>query len=165
MAGNSGVSLKWNGLDRAIHKACRNMAERQELMSSIGEALVSGAVLRFSMEEDPEGRKWQPSRRAQTTGGQTLNDTGRLRDSIDYATTPETVLVGTNAKYARIHQLGGKIRPKSKKRLKFKGIGGEDVFAKEITIPARPFIGISADDLEEVKETIAEYMGNAFGRR
>lgn len=165
MAGKSGVSLKWNGLDKAVIKACQKMADKQELTNSIGEALVSGAVLRFSMEEDPDGNKWQPSRRAQSTGGQTLNDIGRLLDSIDYATTLDMVMVGTNAKYARIHQLGGKIRPKSKKRLKFKGSDGQDVFAKEVTIPARPFIGISADDLEEVKETIAEYMGNAFGRR
>jgi len=162
MAGKSGVSLKWNGFDKAILKACQKMADKQELMDSIGEALRSGAILRFSAEEDPEGKKWKPSHRAQSTGGQTLNLTGRLRDSIDYATTPDTVMVGTTAKYARIHQLGGKVRPKSKKILKFKGNSGEDVFAREVDIPARPFIGISADDLEEVKATIVDYMAGAF---
>ena len=36
------------------------------------------------------------------------------------------------------------------------------VSAKEVTIPARPYLGVSKDDRDEVKETIAEFMAGAF---
>ena len=39
---------------------------------------------------------------------ETRVDTGRLRDSISHAETDDTVYVGTNVKYAPVHELGGR---------------------------------------------------------
>jgi phage gpG-like protein len=47
--------------------------------------------------------------------------------------------IGTNLKYARIHENGGTIKPKTGQFLKF-NIGGRDIFAKSVTIPKRPFL-------------------------
>ena len=71
-------------------------------------------------------------------------------------------MVGSNLPYARIHQLGGTIRPKKGKFLKFRGLDGEDVFVKEVTIPARPYLGISDDDREEIMDTMTDFLEGAF---
>ena len=162
MAQKTGASIHWGGLDTAMGKAVSHLANKKLLLASIGETLASGAKGRFVSEEDPEGKEWQPSRRAQEEGGKTLTDTAQLRDSIDYATTTDKVMVGSNKAYAAIHQFGGTIKPKHAKRLKFKGSGGKDVFVKEVTIPARPFIGVSKEDMQEVKATIGDFLAGAF---
>lgn len=162
MAGKTGVSLNWGGLDKAIGNAAKNMANHQALMNSVGEALVSGTIDRFQKEETPEGEKWEPSGRATNEGGQTLSDTGLLKKSIEYAATPDLVMVGTNKPYSLIHQKGGIITPKKGKYLKFKGSNGKDAFVKQVTIPARPYIGVSKADMEEVKSILHDFLAGAF---
>ncbi|MDE5831726.1 MAG: phage virion morphogenesis protein [Desulfovibrio sp.] len=162
MAGRSGASLNWGGFDRAINNAARSLGNTKLLMETIGETLVSGTTRRFVEEKDPQGNPWKKSGRATEQSGQTLSDTGRLRKSVTYAASANKVVVGTNLKYARIHQFGGTIKAKNGKSLKFKGRGGEDVFVKAVNIPARPYIGVSADDMKEVRETIKEFIAGAF---
>ena len=162
MAGRSGVSLNWGGLDRAINNGARNLLNTKLLMETIGETLVSGTMKRFVEEKDPFGKPWKKSARATEEAGQTLSDTGRLRHSVNYAATSNKVVVGTNLKYARIHQMGGEIKAKNGKSLKFKGRDGKDVFVKSVKIPARPYIGVSAEDIKEVRETIRDFIAGAF---
>lgn len=162
MAVKNGVSLNWGGFDKALGKAAHKLGDTKELMESVGEALVSGTLKRFDAEEDPTGKKWPKSKRAVAEGGQTLTDTALLRRSIDYAATPDKVMVGSNLPYARIHQKGGTVKPKKGKYLKFKGLDGKDVFVKEVTIPARPYLGVSSEDMEEVRETVADFLKGAF---
>lgn len=154
MPNKSGVSLNWGGFDKALGRCAQNLGNTKALMASIGEALVSGTIKRFAAEETPDGKKWEPSARAQTQGGlqsssagKTLTDTARLRASIDYAATPTKVMVGSNVAYARIHQMGGKT-----------GKG------HKVTMPARPYLGVSGEDMEEVKETVSEFIKNALMR-
>ena len=161
MAG-SGVGLNWGGFDRALGNAVHRMGDTQDMMDSIGEALVSSTLQRFQEEKDPDGKKWKPSARAAAKGGTTLSDTGRLQKSIEYAATSNRVMVGSNLPYARIHQLGGTVRPKKGKFLKFKGLDGEDVFVREVSIPARPYLGISDDDREEIMATMTDFLEGAF---
>jgi len=54
------------------------------------------------------------------------------------------VTIGSDRPYAAIHQLGGVIRPKKKKCLVFT-IGGKTIFARQVTIPARPFFPFTPD--------------------
>lgn len=151
MAGKAGVSLNWGGLDKAIGNAAKKMADHQALMNSVGEALVSGTSDRFQKEETPAGEKWEPSGRAWSEGvedggfGQTLTDTARLKKSIDYAATSDLVMVGSNVVYARIHQLGGQT-----------GKG------HKVTMPARPYLGVSKADMEEVKSILHDFLAGAF---
>lgn len=145
MAGKNGVSLNWGGFDKAMGNAAHKLADTKALMESVGEALVSGTLGRFDAEEDPEGNKWEPSRRAQEDGGMTLTDAAILRRSIEYAATSDKVMVGSNLPYARIHQLGGKT-----------GKG------HKVTMPARPYLGVSSDDMEEVKATLEDFLAGAF---
>lgn len=162
MATKNGVSLNWGGFDKALGKAAHKLGDKQALMESVGDALVSGTLKRFSDQEDPQGKKWEPSARAAEEGGETLTDTAALRKSIDYAATSEKVMVGSNLPYARIHQKGGTIKPKKAKKLVFKGRGGKKVAVDEVTIPARPYLGVSADDMKDVRETISDFLAGTF---
>lgn len=141
----SGVSLNWGGFDKALSKAAHKMGDTQALMESIGEALVSSTLQRFQDEEDPTGQKWPKSKRAEQDGGKTLTDTSRLRSSIDYAVTSSKVVVGSNVKYARIHQKGGKT-----------GKG------HAVDMPPRPYLGVSAEDREEVQAIMTDFLEGAF---
>ena len=91
-------------------------------------------------------RSYDPARRdAPLTFGHPQTDKAFLRRSIDYAATPEKVMVGSNLPYARIHQLGGKT-----------GKG------HKVDMPARPYLGVSKEDMEEVRETMADFLAGAF---
>lgn len=162
MAAHNGVSLNWGGLDAALGQAAQKLGNTQALMESIGDALVSGTLKRFDAEEDPQGRKWEPSGRASEEGGQTLTSKGRLRDSIDRVATPDKVMVGSNLAYARIHQEGGIITPKNAKKLVFTGRGGKKVAVDKVTIPARPYLGVSEDDMDDVKAAMTNFLAGAF---
>lgn len=145
MAVKNGVSLNWGGFDKVLGKAAHKLGDTQALMESVGDALVSGTLKRFDDEEEPTGKKWPKSKRAAKESGQTLTDKAFLRRSIDYAATPEKVMVGSNLPYARIHQLGGKT-----------GKG------HKVDMPARPYLGVSAEDMEDVRETMADFLAGAF---
>jgi phage virion morphogenesis protein len=161
MAG-SGASMRWGGFDKALDKFQDVLAnQKKALLEACGDALVSGTLKRFQDEEDPQGNDWAPVARS----GKILTDTARLRNSIDSAVAGDTVLVGSNVIYALIHQKGGVIKPVKKKALKFrvgKGKGGKWVSAKQVTIKARPYLGISKEDWQEIGETISDFMGGAF---
>lgn len=92
---------------------------------------------------------------------------GTLKDSIDYYATSSKVMVGSNLPYARIHQKGGRtsphvIRPKRKKALAFGGIVRKKVNHPGSDIPARPYLGISDDDREEIMDTMTDFLEGAF---
>jgi phage gpG-like protein len=75
--------------------------------------------------------------------GQLQVRTGTLSESINsyyYQTGPWTLGgLYSNVVYARIHELGGTIRPRTAKVLKFR-IDGRWYSAKSVVIPARPYL-------------------------
>ncbi|MGI5845418.1 MAG: phage virion morphogenesis protein [Candidatus Xenobium sp.] len=92
--------------------------------------LGTQALREFNKNFRAQGRpKWQPlhpktlyRRKKSGRGGKILRDTGRLQQSLSqgkpgniYRLEPRSLTVGTNLKYAAIHQFGGivKLRPRS----------------------------------------------------
>lgn len=53
--------------------------------------------------------------------------------------------IGTDVIYARIQELGGTIRPRHGQWLVFE-IDGETIFARSVTIPARPYMRPGFDE-------------------
>jgi len=100
-------------------------------------------------KRDPDG---QPS---------ILQKSTTLAKSFHLEVTAKSATLSTPAKYAAIHQFGGIIRPKSKKFLSWLDSKGERVFAKMVTIPARPFFPVLNDKLTPKAE---EKIGNAARR-
>ncbi|MFT0861750.1 phage virion morphogenesis protein [Ancylobacter sp. G4_0304] len=130
-------------------------ADTTPLMTDIG------AVLESSMRErvedtktGPDGTPWAPNR----AGTSTLLETGRhLRDSFAFIASQDQVLAGASWEYAHVHQDGAVIKAKDGGRLSFL-MGGKRVFAKKVTIPARPFAGISTDDESEIQRVTREWL-------
>lgn len=113
----------------------------EDLHKRIGAALVSNVQLGFKSGASPGGQAWAPLK---IRRGQPLRDTGRLRSSITASADGDGVTVGTNVNYAAVHQFGTVINPKkSGGRLVFAGPNGP-IFAKKVTIPARPFMPLDS---------------------
>lgn len=168
MAGN-GISINWGGFKDAVDEASSNISDTQGLMTKIGVAMKGHTVRRFAAGVDPDGNAWKPSGRVAGTAasdkkrdskgrfltgsgrkgkkgsGQTLVDTGRLRNSISFSASPLDVHVGSNVVYARIHQLGGKAGRNHK-----------------VTIPARPYLGLSEEDQKEIEALVKDHLEGSF---
>lgn len=133
-------------------------------MARIGMALVSSIQENFELGHSPDGQRWKPSRRAVLQGGQTLVDTGALMSGIGYEAAANQITVGPSGpslKYARIHQEGGEIRPKSAKALFFRGADGQARTVQVVRIPARPYLGMSAEDWNTIGDVLVDYLGAA----
>lgn len=106
----------------------------------VGVAALDMVTRGFENESDPYGRKWKPQRRR--PGGQTLSDTGRLKNSWRVSVTDKSVKLVNATRYAAIHQYGGTIRPVKAKALRFK-LGDAWVTTKKVTIPQRMMVPTS----------------------
>lgn len=154
------ITIKWD--DRkvleALNGAAKRCADTGPLLEEIGE-IVKLSVKR-NFEDGGRPGKWKTSKRAAAQGGVTLSDTGRLRSSITSLVSGKVVEIGTNVKYAPVHQFGTKgyiIRPKTKKALNIPGIGLR-MWAKHPGLPARPFLMVQEQDKVVILETIADYV-------
>ncbi len=162
--GGISLQIKPGGLDalrRRIAAAAVATQHPAKLMKAIGRALESSTKRRFRAGLGPDGTPWKPSLRVKLRGGKTLLDRGRLRDSISSDGDDERAIVGTNLIYARIQQLGGVIEPKNAKALRFEipGLGWRMV--RRVTLPARPYLGVSDDDRVEIADQVASYLRRA----
>ncbi|OED40226.1 phage virion morphogenesis protein [Endozoicomonas sp. (ex Bugula neritina AB1)] len=135
--------------------------QRRPLFSRIGRVLVSDAKLNFRGQHDPKGNSWVPLK---LRTGRILSDTGRLRNSLSYKTGDDEVEIGTNILYAKTHQFGATIRPKKAKVLAFPGPDGKTIFAKQVTIPARPFLGVEKRQVNKIHQTIDQWVQDVANR-
>ena len=146
--------LKDDQAQAALKKAATKMANPEAALKQIGGVGLRSIAKTFKAGGRPA--KWKPSIRASKTGGKTLLRTARLLRSITMRVARRSVTWGTNTIYARIHQLGGVIKPKSGKTLKINipGVGWRSM--EKVTIPARPFLVIQDEDIRVFKRIIAE---------
>ena len=146
------------GLDAALAamEALDDPAERFELMDGIGRLVQEQTRHRIKTEKTaPDGTPWPANRR----GTSILYDSHRLAESIDYLSTLDEIKVGSPLIYARIHQVGGTIRPKNGKALRFfAGHNNQPVYVKSVTIPARPYLGLSADNIAEIESVVSDFL-------
>lgn len=116
-------------------------ANPQPVYATVGRVLVNRIRLCFKLGIDPWGRPWQALKMRKGKPLRKSGKLGRITSRVD----ADGVTVGTNAKYAPVHQFGATITPKNKPRLAFKGPGGKLIFAKKVVIPARPFMPLRKD--------------------
>ncbi|MBF0168793.1 MAG: phage virion morphogenesis protein [Alphaproteobacteria bacterium] len=173
MASQSGIalSIRPQGIE-ALNAALSQMKRRdlKPALNDIGMSMVVATQRRFETETDPLGRPWRPlsavTLAARAGGrlyiksgkrltakaakvinsGRILRDSARLYQSITHAVSGQGVEIGSNLVYARIHQMGGQA-----------GRG------KKVTIPARPFLGLSKTDTQTCADVLAGYL--LTGRR
>jgi len=153
MAIDGKIRMQDTGVRAALDRLVRALplgGDMTPVMRDLGRALKTGTQLRFRAQQSPEGTSWQPSLRALAEGGQTLRLTGRLRNSITFAATKNSVEVGTNVVYAAIHQFGGKAGRSRKTGL-----------LQHLIVP-RPYLGASEADKTELLRILNGYIGRAW---
>lgn len=173
----SSVSVRLEGDTEELLAKLNKMEniDKAGIMNAIAEGLRTSTMERFANEESPDGTKWKPSIRAsgdQTgydrknrtviRGGKTLTLTANLKNHIHAQADASGAAVGTDIEYAATHQFGAQrtIRAKNGNYLRFKA-GGRwvSVPSVRVNIPARPFLGISQEDEEEIRSTLEEALG------
>ena len=158
-------SIRLEGDTRAMLGKILSLADldKKKINSALGHAARTSTLQRFKQSKSPDGRRWKTSVRAAQEGGKTLVQTAQLRNSIKVKSDETGFAVGTNAKHAATHQFGepGRtIRARRAKALRFQ-IGGRWVSKKQvrIKIPARPFLGLSEEDMQDLKATVEDFIG------
>ena len=131
--------------DAAAVAALRKLQERGEnlapLLRSVGELLLNSTRARFDSQESPEGVPWAPLSartlaRKKVNRDKILTERGHLRNSFAIGRVDhDSVEMGsTEKRYAATHQFG------------------------RDNIPARPFLGVSAEDAEGIREEILDFL-------
>ena len=137
------------------------LADRRPLFAQLAGYLEASTLNRFDTQTGPDGKRWKPSIRAQLRGGQTLVDHGLYRQSFTSDHGEDFAAAGTADQRAKILSFGGVIRAVRAKALFFKIPGGGAVAVKAVTIPARPVLGVDAEDRVEIGEIIRDYVSGA----
>ena len=134
-----------------MEKRARNLSS---VMRKISIDMKNQTMKNFRQEKDPDGNSWKKNRR----GGKTLTKTSRLKHSIKPKSGDDYAMVGTNIKYARIHQYGGKITPQNGKQLRFQYVKGKWTSKGSEIIPKRTFMGINSELKENYKKSIKMHL-------
>lgn len=146
------------------------------LLQEIGEGLAETTKQRFDTSRAPDGSAWAPNTQttlqrflgqyrssfSAKTGSLTkkgatraagkkplVGETGALRTTINYQVGAGFVDIGSPMIYARVQQFGAAARSFS---------GGRAPWGD---IPARPFLGISAEDSTWLQERLGEALAEA----
>lgn len=158
-------SIRLEGDTRAMLRKIKSFSEldKKKLNAALAAQTRTATLDRFKKGKGPDGKLWEPSARVKEKGGKTLIQTAQLRNSIRVKSDGSGFAVGTNLKHAATHQFGEKgrtIQARRAKNLRFQ-YKGRWISKKKvkISIPARPFLGFSEDDQQEMKSTVEDYIG------
>lgn len=160
MAAGLSLSLEVAGLDALIARVgATGKLEFFQLLDTLGRMGVEQTRQRIEVEKTaPDGTPWKRTRE----GAPALFVTGaHLARSIDHAVSGMQAEWGTGWIGARVHQFGAVIKPVNGNALKFTS-GGETYFRKKVEVPARPYVGVSAKNAEEMQAVAARFVARAL---
>ena len=159
------IELKSEAVEAALDRAARALDDTTPLMLDLGELLTRSTKERFAKGVSPDGIRWAP--KSQTTleryGSRKSNrvdirplfgPSGALNSTIYHESGRDQTLVGSPMIYAAVQQFGAA-----------KGAFGRMKNGAAIpwgAIPARPFLGISAEDTVDIVITVEEYLTGAL---
>ena len=129
-------------VEKALLEIAQKTSNLRPLMKNIAGIMADSTEENFKEEGRP---KWKDlSEKTKTTRkkighypGQILQVSGQLALSVTTQYDDTSAVIGSNKIYAAIHQLGGQ--------------AGRN---KKTTIPARPYLNLTDDDLEKILKTI-----------
>lgn len=124
---------------RALDRLSR--LDTQRLLELLGSEAESQTRRRLSEgKTDPDGQPWKPWSKAyearRPAKGGILDLDGELIDSIAYEVQDDAITLGSNLVYALVHQEGWKAK----------------------NIPARPYLGVSDENLEDLGELVIDFI-------
>ncbi|MDO5623826.1 MAG: phage virion morphogenesis protein [Pseudomonadota bacterium] len=150
----------------ALLRIERTMAQPRVLLERLGMGLAEATMQRFPRGMSPGGQQWAPkseiTRRLYPRSGTRplIGESKDLATTITHQVTGKAVHVGSRQKYAAIHQFGGVIKPKSARMLALGGYTrakAHGTWAKSVTIPARPYLGIGPSEIEEINTIVRDW--------
>jgi phage virion morphogenesis protein len=134
------------------------------LLAQLGEYTLRTTRDRFKTQTAPDGTAWQAlvpwyKKEKSQNKNRVLTLRGFLRGQlVSQVVGGKSVEVGSNLVYAAVHQFGATIKPKSAKVLAFRGH-----VAESVTIPARPYLGLSEADKNELVERTLGWLKASGG--
>ena len=169
------VTIEDGEVRAMLGKLAGRLGNLTPVMRNIGEIVRASIERNFEAGGRPD--KWPLSGRVKNEGGQTLTDKAILRRSFTVRGYPDRAEVGTNVKYAAIHQLGidgnvniGAHQRKVKSRdirgrdtehrvrTIAKGIGFVRAHTRHMRIPARPFMMVQDDDWPKMTQALGKFF-------
>lgn len=180
-----GAQIVIGGHETAIvNKLLGVMASRggspEPAFRAIGEELINSTTERFDEQKDPDGNDWVAPKLLKVvvpgdktyfvnnkTTNRILHETARLRRSIVYQTTRNTLQVGSDVIYSAVHQFGATIKPLNvfgmltiplKRPLMTKVGKVTSVSYRKVRIPARPFLGITPENVTEMIGIMSDFF-------
>lgn len=144
------------------------LTDMTPVLFDLGEYLVTSTKDRFPTGTAPDGTKWAPKSQATLDryGARKSNrvdvrplfgPTGLLSQQISHQASATEVSWGSNLIYSAVMQFGAA-----------KGAFGQMANGASIpwgTIPARPFIGVSAEDQVKILESLSDWLESAAETR
>lgn len=158
---SAGIFFEVTSLDaltptlRALKAAAQDLTPA---MDEASEVMLRGTLQRFTDEEAPSGVPWRKSVAALEEGRKTLTKSGDLSNAIDRESGGDFAAVGIYkvggaGVYAAIHQFGGTIKPKVGKAL-----NTPFGYRASVSIPARPYLGFSDEDLIAIDKILLGHL-------
>jgi phage virion morphogenesis protein len=164
------VSLTGDDLDARFARLAALAAETTPIMKAIGAGIRDTTQARFDRAQDPEGtpwKGWSPAYAKVTRSSGLLRASamrGGLMGSITFQANAHSVRVGSNKVYAAVHQFGATIVPRRGRFLIFR-LGARVVFAKKVTLPARPYLGFGPAERQVVEDALTSALGQILRGR
>lgn len=133
-----------------VEELIGRMTNREGFFKNVGEHLLTSVSDNFDGEHSPDGTPWQRlspvtiGLRLQRHGNAPLTIlrvSGGLAGSINYEADNDAVRVGSAKVQAAVQHFGGE--------------AGRN---KKVTIPARPYLGMSADDADAIFEIAEDWL-------
>ncbi|MEO1818636.1 phage virion morphogenesis protein [Pseudomonas sp.] len=172
-----------------INQAAQALGDPSPLLRSMGEYLFVPHGQRFATQTSPDGQPWQTlspayQRRKKKNRDKILQLDGYLKNTLVYQVNGGELLFGSNRIYAAIHHFGGESQRQAREGTVFfrrdtrtGAVGNRFVsrkrsnFAQDVNIgpytiqiPARPWLGTSDADNDELANIALDYIRNAgFG--
>jgi phage virion morphogenesis protein len=185
------INIDMAEITQRLGTLSERLGNLRPLMENIGATLLLSSQMRIEQtKKAPDGSAWTPLARstirkrmkAGTLGGGILKIHGDLLRSLNYRADDQSVTIsmggsGRSMDYARIHQFGGTIERQSSQRTLHYGETGNlwvkrsqskrtktvNVGGYTITLPARPVLGLSQEDEEDIREAVQSYTAEALG--
>lgn len=152
------VTVDTRAIDRVLRDLQHAGQRLEPVFKNIGEHLMVSTGQRFRDSEAPDGTPWKDNSAVTLArksgsrpliGGDEGGAGGALRDQNHYNADDRQVEFGNSQVYAAMQQFGGS-------KTQFPHLWAD--------IPARPFIGLSDADEDEIAELALDHLRNAAMR-
>jgi phage virion morphogenesis protein len=182
----SGVAIEVTGdtyLLSVLGKLVEHLGNINPALHEVAEeVLLPSTEGRFKRMVEPTATPWAPlspeyARRKKRNADKILTLYGDLRGSFRYQIEGNELEFGTDKEYAAIHQFGGTIQHAERDTMLLRGSKGNKFISKksakrrkswtfqdahigahETKMPARPFLGISGRDRQEILAIFDQYL-------